>query len=128
MEYDGLKPLPIWWILVYGLFHKNWPNTYIIFTDRGNHIPSDIPTYRLNFFDVSLIRNEIQIHGAVTLVSGYTAYIWHVKLTWNLWKTLKSWVLNMVITFRLATAKNVPDPGWNLTCLPPSWNSCLYKS
>jgi len=127
MEYDWLKPLPVWLILEYA--SSVWPDTYIIFTDRGNHFPSDIPfpTYGINVFDVSLIGNENQSYGAVIIVSWYTIYIWYVKLTWRFSIRTIVWGSIMVITFRLATAKSVPNPGWNLTRLP-AWNSFLYKS
>ena len=125
MEYDRLKPLPVWLILEYASSVR--PDTYIIFTDRGNHIPSDIQTYGINVFDVSLKGNENQSHGAVIIVSWYTTYIWYVKLTWSWSITSIVRVSIMVITFRLATAKSVPNPGWNLTRLP-AWNSFLYKS
>jgi len=132
MEYDGLKPVPIWWILIHALFQiKNRPNTYIIFSDRGNHFPSDIPTHGIDVFGVSLIGNEIQSfrqNCEVILVPWFTTYIRYLKLTWRLiWKSgfLKS---SMVIAFWLATAKCLPDPGWNVTRLPPACNSFLYKS
>jgi hypothetical protein len=51
-----------------------------------------------------------------------------VKLTWKHFWTLKFSKSSMLITFLLATAKSVPKRGWNLTLLPPAWNSFLYKS
>lgn len=71
---------------------------------------------------MSLIENEIQTHGAVIQVSWYTTYIWYVKLTSKRLITIKFLGSSMVITFRLATAKRLPYPGWNLTLLPPTWN------
>ena len=46
---------------MYALSAKlNGPDTSTIFTDRGNIIPTEIPTKALNVFDVSLVGNEIQ--------------------------------------------------------------------
>jgi len=52
----------------------------------------------------------------------------YVHLTWRWYLTTKDGNSSMVTTFWLATAKSFPDPGWNLTWHPPSWNSFLYKS
>jgi hypothetical protein len=85
MEYDDrLKPLPVWLILEYA--SSVLPDTYIIFTDRGNHIPSDIQTYGINVFDVSLIGNENQSHSAVIIVS---CDLWYVSSCYSVLNTIK---------------------------------------
>jgi len=66
IEYERLKPLPVRWIPVKAFCaHRKRTNTYNVFTDRGDRLPSDIPTYEINVFDVSLIGKEIQTHVAV---------------------------------------------------------------
>jgi hypothetical protein len=51
-----------------------------------------------------------------------------VKLIWRHLRTVEFLKSIKLITFWLATAKIIPERGWNLTLLPPAWNSFLYKS